>query len=147
MTTQSGRIIPALLIAAGLPAIILTIQLALQQLPAYRLDPVLGLTQSTAAISVFFVVAAVPTLALGLPVFLLLNAFDKVRWWTALPAGMLIGLITFQVLSYLSFGSWGLDDFQYGGDMLFCLMGCFSAGGAWLIWRMPWRRQDDKRPS
>ncbi len=147
MATTSGRIIPALLAAAGLPAMILAAQSIVEDLPAYAHGTAPGVAESVAECGVLFLVAAVPTLLLGLPAFLLLNALGKVRWWTALPAGLLIGLGTFQALSYLSFGSWRVSDFQYGGLILFGLMGCASAATAWIIWRLPARAPGGGSPS
>lgn len=80
-------------------------------------------------------VAAVPVLVLGLPVFLLLNAVGKVRWWTSAPAGALIGAATYVGLSSLASLNGYIAPSQYAFLAEFAGIGAAGALVAWRIWR------------
>jgi hypothetical protein len=65
---------------------------------------------------------------LGLPIFLLLCWMHLVKWWSAIPAGLLVG-----VLADRTFHS--VEGFNPNEILRFGLMGGASATSFWLIWR------------
>jgi hypothetical protein len=66
-----------------------------------------------------YVIAFVHTLALGMPLFILLDRHWRLNWWNAALCGAIIGALPVLVLS--------LSD-SLGGTAVFCT-GCGVAGG------------------
>jgi len=52
-----------------------------------------GFSEFLATTLVAYMFAALATLAIALPAYLLLNRFKLVRWWSALSAGSVVGLL------------------------------------------------------
>jgi hypothetical protein len=80
---------------------------------------------------VFYIYAALATLVLALPSFLLLRRFGVVRWWSALLVGIAIGVVVFAFV--LPGGSGPVTS---DSRLIWCgSMGALSALVFWVIWR------------
>ena len=78
------------------------------------------------AMLAFYVFSFVLTLPIALPLYLLLQRFGLVRWWSAALGGFLAG----QGVVVLLFGNVGAT-----GYLGFGTVGCLAGVVFWLIWR------------
>ena len=81
---------------------------------------------------VCYVYAAMATVALGLPSFLLLSKLDAVSWWSATLVGIVVGIIVFVVVNPggMSAVLSEARSIVWGG------VGALSAFVFWVIWRL-----------
>ena len=75
---------------------------------------------------IYYSAAAVVTLFVGLPIFLVLVRFDLVRAWSAILAGTIIGAL-------VALGI-GFDSIGIAGVLVMAASGAASALTLWLIW-------------
>jgi hypothetical protein len=87
-------------------------------------------------VPVFYFFAAVVTVLLGIPAFLLLLRFKLVRWWSALGAGFLIGALVALIMR-------SPNAIQPRDVLVFAPTGAASALSFWLIWKLG--REDASR--
>jgi hypothetical protein len=52
-----------------------------------------GVLQILSLLSLYYVVSALATLIFGVPVFRALRRLELIRWWSALTAGLVIGVL------------------------------------------------------
>ena len=108
--------------------------LAASILPAAYLAtafPLSGERDAQSVLGSFFVIyffAVAATVILGIPVFLVLNKIRLVRWWSALGAGALIGIIA--VIAVTFTGSVSLPTV-----VRYAVLGGAAGLTFWMFWR------------
>jgi hypothetical protein len=92
----------------------------------------LGANQEVASrlglLPIFYFFSILATLTFGVPIFFLLSYLKAISWWSALGAGVVIGILVAVVLRLP-------DIVQIRDFMSMIPMGVASALGFWLIWR------------
>lgn len=78
---------------------------------------------------IFYLFSALATVIFGVPIFLLLNRYRFIRWWSTTGFGMLIGAIVMVVFVFP-------NAVELKGLVTMVLMGGVSAFSFWAIWRL-----------
>lgn len=84
----------------------------------------------------FYFFSAVATILFGVPIFLILNRFKLIKWWSTLSAGMLIGALATIIFSFP-------NEIQFKALLTMSSMGGASAFFFWLIWSLGNRVEDN----
>ena len=80
------------------------------------------------ALPLVYMWCLVAALVLGVPAFVFLLRVDLIRWWSALPVGLLIGLVMGVLVRWPAWKS-------VEALIQFALAGAISALVFWLVWR------------
>ena len=119
--TPAKATVLAFLVAPVLPAVVLAILST--DLTDGELGPTLGF------VFVFYWYALTASILIGGPLFWLVSRYASVSWWSAVPSGLLAGVIVWLLL--------GGNEPEWSSETtIYSCVGAASALSFWLVWRL-----------